>query len=59
MHLQTNKKNSVAWSASELYRPSDRRLSAKLVPILADRGVSRSQRGGSPDSLADSLLAIV
>jgi hypothetical protein len=26
------------WSASELYRPSDRRLSAKLVPTLADRG---------------------
>jgi hypothetical protein len=25
-------------SASELYRPSDRRLSAKLVPIFADRG---------------------
>jgi hypothetical protein len=25
-------------SASELYRPSDRRLSAKLVPTLADRG---------------------
>jgi hypothetical protein len=25
-------------SASELYRPSDRRLSAKLVPKFADRG---------------------
>jgi hypothetical protein len=25
----------------------DRRLSAKLVPTFADRGVSRSQRGGS------------
>jgi hypothetical protein len=25
-------------SASELYRPSDRRLSAKLVPTFADRG---------------------
>jgi hypothetical protein len=24
--------------ASELYRPSDRRLSHKLVPALADRG---------------------
>jgi hypothetical protein len=24
-------------SASELYRPSDRRLSVKLVPTLADR----------------------
>jgi hypothetical protein len=26
-------------SASELYRPSDRRLSAKLVQTFADRGV--------------------
>jgi hypothetical protein len=34
-------------STNELYRPSDRRLLAKLVPTLADRGVSRSQRGGS------------
>jgi hypothetical protein len=25
-------------SASELYRPSDRRLPAKLVPTFADRG---------------------
>jgi hypothetical protein len=29
---------------SELYRPSDRRLSGKLVPTLADRGLSRGQR---------------
>jgi hypothetical protein len=34
--------------ASELHRPSDRRLSAKLVPTFADRGVSLSQRGESP-----------
>jgi hypothetical protein len=34
-------------SASELYRQSERRLSAKLVPTFADRGLSRSQRGGS------------
>jgi hypothetical protein len=26
------------YSASELYRPSDRRLSAKFVPTFADRG---------------------
>jgi hypothetical protein len=26
------------WYARELYRPSDRRLSAKLVPAFADRG---------------------
>jgi hypothetical protein len=35
------------WSASELYQPSDRRLSAKLVPTFADRGLSRGRRGGS------------
>jgi hypothetical protein len=34
-------------SASELYRLSDCRLSAKLVPTFVDRGVSRSQRGGT------------
>jgi hypothetical protein len=33
------KTNSMAL-ASKLYRPSDRRLSAKLVPTLADRGVA-------------------
>jgi hypothetical protein len=30
-------------SVSELYRPSDRRMSAKLVPTFADRGHYRSQ----------------
>jgi hypothetical protein len=35
-------------STSELYRPSDCRLPAKLVPTFADRGMSRSQRRGSP-----------
>jgi hypothetical protein len=34
-------------SASELYWPSDRRLSAKLMPIFADRGLQRDQRDGS------------
>jgi hypothetical protein len=42
-HLNpTNNKQSkqTSWpeSASELYRPSDRRLSEKLVPTFADRG---------------------
>jgi hypothetical protein len=49
-------------SASELYPPSDRHLSAKLVPTFADRGVSRSQRGGSPTAVIpvflDQLLMI-
>jgi hypothetical protein len=36
----SGKENSVAlvWYASKLYRPSDRRFSAKLVPAFADRG---------------------
>jgi hypothetical protein len=34
------KKKKTPWSesASELYRPSDRRLSAKCLPTFADRG---------------------
>jgi hypothetical protein len=33
-------KEQTLWfeSASELYRPSDRRLSAKLLPTFGDRG---------------------
>jgi hypothetical protein len=40
----------VAWpkSASELYRPSDRRLSAKLVPTFYGQNLPRGQRNGSP-----------
>jgi hypothetical protein len=36
----TTKKKQTPWSesASELYRPSDSRFSAKLVPTFADRG---------------------
>jgi hypothetical protein len=36
----SKKKKKTQWSesASELYRPSDRCLSAKLVPTFADRG---------------------
>jgi hypothetical protein len=32
------KKTPWSESASELYRPSDRRLSAKWLPTFADRG---------------------
>jgi hypothetical protein len=41
--------NLTPWldSASELYRPSDRLLSATLVPTFAGRGVSHGQCGGS------------
>jgi hypothetical protein len=42
-----NKQTLWPESASELYRPSDNRLSAKLMPTFADRGVSGSQRGRS------------
>jgi CBS-domain-containing membrane protein len=40
MRIQVNKTKKTPWpdSASELYRPSDRRLLAKLVPTFADRG---------------------
>jgi hypothetical protein len=44
----TKNKTLCPESASALYRPSDCRLSAKLVSTFADRGVSRSHRGGSP-----------
>jgi hypothetical protein len=43
----SNKRTQWPESASELYRPSDRRLSAKLVLALVDRGVLRSQLSGS------------
>jgi hypothetical protein len=40
MWLVSSVKKETPWpeSASELYRPGDRRLSAKLVPTFADRG---------------------
>ena len=46
-------KTQTPWpqSASELYRQSGRRPSAKLVPTFTDRGVSRGQRNGSPRPL--------
>jgi hypothetical protein len=48
--VNKTKEKRTPWpeSARELYQPSDHRLSAKSVPTFADRGVSRSQRGGSP-----------
>jgi hypothetical protein len=51
--MKKKKKIQTPWpeSASELYRPSERHLSAKLVPTFADRGVSRSKRGGSPTAV--------
>jgi hypothetical protein len=46
-NMKDNKKTPWPEYASKLYRPNDRRLSTKLVPTFADRGVSRSQRSGS------------
>jgi hypothetical protein len=46
---QTNKRKQTPWpeSASELYRPRDHHLSAKLLPTFADNVVPRGQRDGS------------
>jgi hypothetical protein len=41
------KKTPWPQSASELHRPSDRRLSAKLVPTFCGQRVPRGQRGKS------------
>jgi hypothetical protein len=35
---KTNKQTPWSESASELYRPSDRRFSAKWLPTFADKG---------------------
>jgi hypothetical protein len=53
MYVYIYKTKQTPWpeSARKLYRPSDRRLSSKLVPTFADRGVSRSQRGLSPTAV--------
>jgi CBS-domain-containing membrane protein len=39
-NMKTNKNKQTPWSesVSELYRPSDSRLSAKLLPTFADKG---------------------
>jgi hypothetical protein len=44
VYQQTRKQTPWFQSASELYRPSDSSLSAKLVPTLADRGCRSAQR---------------
>jgi hypothetical protein len=45
------KKIPFSESTSERYRPSDRRLSIKLVPAFTDRYVSRGHRDGSPKAV--------
>jgi hypothetical protein len=49
-------KKPVAFSPQANYTDWDRRLLAKLIPTFADRGVSRSQRGGSPTVFNLSFL---
>jgi hypothetical protein len=46
VHTFIDSKKETPWPqlASEVYRPCDRHLSAKLVPTFADRGVSCNQR---------------
>jgi hypothetical protein len=52
-HNNNTNKQQTPWpeSASELYRPSDRRLSPKLVPTLADRGCRVVSATNHPQSL--------
>jgi hypothetical protein len=47
IRLNWKKKKNALALVRERDRPSDRRLSAKVMPIFADREVSRGQRGGS------------
>jgi hypothetical protein len=51
--LIANKIKKTPWlySSREEHRPSDRRLSAKLVPTFEDKGMSRSQRDWSPTAV--------
>jgi hypothetical protein len=59
VHMQNDlflhKQTPYPESASELYEPSEPRLPAKFVQTLADRGMSRSQRGGSPTAVVSVL----
>jgi hypothetical protein len=48
LHFEWDQPTPWLWSASELYRPSYRRLSPKLVATFGDRRVSHGQWGGSP-----------
>jgi hypothetical protein len=53
----TNKQTPWPESASELFRPSEGSLSVKLAPTFADRGVSRSQHGGSPTAVISDFYS--
>jgi hypothetical protein len=49
------KQTPLPQSASELYRPSDRRLSTKLVPTFADRGYRMVSSTDPYDRILDFL----
>jgi hypothetical protein len=57
--LKLNKQTSWPESASEVYRPSDRRLAAKLAPTFTVRGVPRGQRDGSLRPYTNLKLFVV
>jgi hypothetical protein len=48
---KTKKQTPCPESTGELYRPSGRRLSAKLVPAFAERVVSCNQCSGAPTAV--------
>jgi hypothetical protein len=54
-YIQTHKKTPWPQFANELYRPSDRRLSAKLVPTFADRGCNVVSMTDSHGRILDLL----
>jgi hypothetical protein len=56
-----NKQKHTPWpeSGSKLYRPSDCRLSVKLVPTFADRGVSRSRCGRSHTAVISVIYTVL
>jgi hypothetical protein len=53
--LTYNETNPWPESANELYRPSDHRLSAKLLPTFGDRRVPSSQLGVSPTTVISAF----
>jgi hypothetical protein len=55
LHIQILLKTPLPESASELYLPSERLLSAKLAPTFVDRGVLRCQRGRSTTAEISAL----
>jgi hypothetical protein len=55
LSFQTSKQTRWPKSASELYRPRDRSLSAKFVPTFNGERVPRGQRDGSLGSILDFL----